>query len=313
MQPSGYDSMELVSYAPADFEDSEATRPPESYLDSGSQSPATIYSSVVGNVLQRQVRDIRERIVSPVQYGNNWKKKVRDIYVRGNETVLKFLTKPIASNAQYSQIENLIRKYSRSDNPNMPNTQQLLQDYVSDLSGVDCEFVNRRLAARIKPNVSESHTLAEQVKELYEMYRELMEQIAQKDNLLKTKLFLLDKIQPRLTMLLDLGVSEETKELQKQIELYLETVYKENNPEPEYRELLVLYKKFIYVRDLVHLLRLSASADREPICGICLNDTVGFALVPCGHTYCETCCRRLSVHCFMCRQPASNKVKIFFT
>jgi hypothetical protein len=305
--------MELVSYAPADFEDSEATRPPESYLDSGSQSPATIYSSVVGNVLQRQVRDIRERIVSPVQYGNNWKKKVRDIYVRGNETVLKFLTKPIASNAQYSQIENLIRKYSRSDNPNMPNTQQLLQDYVSDLSGVDCEFVNRRLAARIKPNVSESHTLAEQVKELYEMYRELMEQIAQKDNLLKTKLFLLDKIQPRLTMLLDLGVSEETKELQKQIELYLETVYKENNPEPEYRELLVLYKKFIYVRDLVHLLRLSASADREPICGICLNDTVGFALVPCGHTYCETCCRRLSVHCFMCRQPASNKVKIFFT
>ncbi len=114
-------------------------------------------------------------------------------------------------------------------------------------------------------------------------------------------------------MLLDLGVSEETKELQRQIEMYLETVYKENNPEAEYRELLALYKKFIYVRDLVNLLRLSASADREPICGICLNDTVGFALVPCGHTYCETCCRRLSVHCFMCRQTATNKVKIFFT
>jgi hypothetical protein len=169
------------------------------------------------------------------------------------------------------------------------------------------------LAAKVKPDLTTSQVLAEQVKELYEMYRELLEQIAQKDNTLKTKLYVLDKIQPRLTMLLDLGVSEETHELQQHIEAYLENVYKENNPEGEYRELLVLYKKFIYVRDLVHLLRLSASADREPICGICLNDTVGFALVPCGHTYCETCCRRLSIHCFMCRQPTTNKVKIFFT
>jgi hypothetical protein len=313
MQSSVYDSMELASYAPADFEDSEATRPPESYLDSGSQSPATIYSSTVSNILQKQARDIRDRAIPPAQYGSNWRKRIRDIFMRGNETTLKFLTKPIASNAQYSQIENLIRKYSRPDVQNITNTQQLLQDYVSDLSGIDAEFVNVRLAAKVKPDLSAGQNLAEQVKELYEMYRELMEQIGEKDTRLKGKLALLDKIQPRLTMLLDLGVSEETKELQRQIEVYLETVYRENNPEPEYRELLVLYKKFIYVRDLVTLLRLSASPDKEPICGICLNDTVGFVLVPCGHTYCEMCVRRQSASCFMCRQPTSNKVKIFFT
>lgn len=305
--------MDLASYAPADFEDSEATRPPESYLDSGSQSPATIYSSTVSNILQKQTRDIRDRAIPPAQYGSNWKKRIRDIFMRGNETTLKFLIKPIAANVQYSQIENLIRKYSRADVQNITNTQQLLQDYVSDLSGVDAEFVNVRLAAKVKPDYSAGQNLAEQVKELYEMYRELMDQIGEKDNRLKTKLALLDKIQPRLTMLLDLGVSEETKELQKQIETYLETIYRENNPEPEYRELLVLYKKFIYVRDLVTLLRLSASPDKEPICGICLNDTVGYVLVPCGHTYCEMCVRRQSAACFMCRQPTSNKVKIFFT
>lgn len=313
MQPAGYDSMELVSYAPADFEDSEATRPPETYLDSGSQSPATIYSSTLSNTLQRQTRDLRDRMVSPAQYSNNWKKRIRDIFMRGNETVLKFLTKPVSSNAQYSQIENLIRKYSRSEVQNQSNTSQLLQDFVADLSGVDVEFVNTRLAAKVKSELSAGQVLAEQVKELYEMYRELMEQICEKDNRLKAKLTVLDKIQPRLTMLLDLGVSEETKELQKNIEVYLETVYKENNPEPEYRELLALYKKFIYVRDLVNLLRLSASPDKEPICGICLNDTVGFVLIPCGHTYCEMCIRRQSNSCFMCRQPSTNKVKIFFT
>jgi len=314
MQAAEYNSMDLVSsYAPADFEDSEATRPPESYLDSGSQSPATIYTSILSNTLQKNTREIRERLVSPAQYGNTWRKRIRDIFMRGNETTLKFLTKPIASNAQYSQIENLIRKYSRPDVQNITNTQQLLQDYVSDLSGVDAEFVNTRLAAKVNPELNAAQNVAEQVKEIYEMYRELMEQIGEKDNRLKGKLSVLDKVQPRLTMLLDLGVSEETKELQAQIETYLETVYRENNPETEYRELLTLYKKFVYVRDLVTLLRLSASPDKEPICGICLNDTVGFVLVPCGHTYCEMCVRRQSAACFMCRQPTTNKVKIFFT
>ena len=307
-----YENLEIMPYAPADFQDSEATRPPESYLDSGSQSPATIYSSVVGNVLQRQTREIRDRAVTPAQLSHNWKKKIRDIFIRGNETVLKFLVKPVQTNSSYSQIETLIRKYSRAD-VNHNSVSQLLQDYVADLSGVSVDFLNSRLESKIKADASASINLAEQVKELYEVYRELMDQISQKDDILKSKLYTLDKIQPRLVMLMDLGVSEETQVLQKEIETYLENVYRQNNPEAEYRDLLVLYKKFIYVRDLVNLLRLSASPDKEPICGICLNETVMFVLVPCGHTYCESCVRRQSMQCFMCRQPTTQRIKIFFT
>lgn len=307
-----YENMELMAYAPADFQDSETTRPPESYLDSGSQSPATIYSSTISNTLQRQVRELRDRVATPAQLSNSWKKKVRDMFLRGNETVLKFLTKPVASNPLYNQIEQLIRRYSRADAPN-GSTNQLLVDYVSDLSGVDLEFLNARLGAKVKPTASITSNFAEQVRELYEVYRELMDQIAEKDTILKTKVYALDKIQPRLVMLLDLGVSEETAELQRQIELYLESVYKENNPEQEYRELLALYKKFLLVRDLVNLLRLSASPDKEPICGICLSETVQYVLVPCGHTYCESCSRRQSMQCFMCRQGTHSKIKIFFT
>ena len=68
-------SLEITAYAPADFPDAEVTRPAESYLDSGSQSPATIYSSTIHNTLQRHTREIRERTLFPSNYQNSWKKK----------------------------------------------------------------------------------------------------------------------------------------------------------------------------------------------------------------------------------------------
>jgi hypothetical protein len=305
-----FQNMAIMEYAPADFPDSEDTRPPESYLDSGSQSPATIYSSVINNALQRQVRDIRDRHTPFINYGNNWKKKVRDIFLQGNETVLSFLTKTTGSHPTIGQIETLIRRFSRNEVAGQPN--QILRDLVADLSGVDTHsFLAERLTNKVKE--SSQQTLAEQVREVYELYRELMEQIAQVDGRIRQKLTVLDKVQPRLIMLLELDVNQTTTDLQANIEAYLTSVYEKNNPEADYKELLVLYKKLVAVRDLVNLLRVSAGPEKEPICGICLNDAVTHVLVPCGHTYCDSCVRRQARQCFVCRQGASQAIRVFFT
>lgn len=305
-----FQNMAMMEYAPADFPDSEDTRPAESYLDSGSQSPATIYSSVINNALQRQVRETRDRHLSPISYANNWKKKIRDVFLNGNETTLGFLTKTTSVHPTIGQVENLIRRFSRNEVLGQPN--QLLKDLVNDLSGVDAtSFLAERLRGKIQENPIQS--LAEQVREVYEVYRELMEQIGQVEGHLRLKLNILDKVQPRLVMLLELGVNETTSDLQANIENYLTSIYDQNCPEPEYRELLVLYKKLMTVRDLVNLLRISAGPEKEPICGICLNDPVTHVLVPCGHTYCDSCVRRQSRQCFVCRQAASQAIRVFFT
>ena len=156
-----FQNMAIMEYAPADFPDSEDTRPPESYLESGSSSPATIYSSVVTNALQRHMKEIKERHTGPVNYANNWKKKVRDIFLRGNETVLAFLAKSTGSHPTIGQVENLIRRFSRNEVLGQPN--QILRDLVADLSGVDAVgFLNERLARKIQEN--HITTLADQVK-----------------------------------------------------------------------------------------------------------------------------------------------------
>lgn len=304
--------MAIMEYAPADFPDSEDTRPPESYLDSGSQTPAAIYTTTVGNTFQRHFRDIRDRHTPLINYTNQWKKRVRDVFVRGNESILGFLTKPISSHPTLSQVEQLIRRYSRTDIQHQQNA--ILRDVCADVSGIDANaFLVERLVAKADVSGNPITNLGEQIKEIYEVYRELLDAIAEKDMILKAKMTTLDKVQPRLVMLLDLGVDSSTDELQKHIENYLDRVYQENNPENEYKDLLVLYKKLFVVKDILQILRVSAYPDREPICGICLNDTIMFALVPCGHTYCESCSRRQSMHCFLCRQTATQRIKIFFT
>jgi hypothetical protein len=305
-----FQNMAIMEYAPADFPDSEDTRPPESYLDSGSQSPATLYSSVINNALHRHVRDIKDRHQSPVNYVNSWKKKIRDVFLNGNETTMGFLVRTSASHPTIGQVETLIRRFSRNEIVGPPN--QILKDLVADLSGVDAtSFLVDRL--REKQTDSPIPTLVDQVREIYEIYREIMDQINDLEVSLRKKLTTLDKIQPRLVMLLELGVNESTTDLQANIETYLKNIYTENNPEPEYKELLFLYKKFITVRDIVTLLRISAGPEKEPICGICLNDSVTHVLVPCGHTYCDGCVRRQQRQCFVCRQGASQAIRIFFT
>jgi len=300
----------LQAYAPANFPDSEETRPPETWLDSGSQAPATLYSSAITNTSHIHSKAVRDRHTMPVVYATAWKRKVRDLFVKGNEAVLGFLVKPLASHPTLGQTEQLIRRYSRQEHVRDNNSNMLLKDIVTDLSGENrFDFIESKFAKHVGGTTSD---FVKQVDELYATYRELLDEIMVNDNKLKDKLNVLDKIQPRLKMLLDLDSSADTQELEEKMEAYLKNVYEQNNPEVEYTKSLSLYKKFLVLKDLVGMVRLSSSADREPICGICLNETVMFALVPCGHTFCEACSRR-QVICYMCRTQCREKVKIFFT
>lgn len=301
--------MILDNYAPADFPDSEDTRPVETYLETGSQTPATVYSTAFFNAVQVQVRDQREKTPNLLQMSNNWKRKLRDIFQRGNESIFNFLHKPISSHPTVGQADTFIRRFSRTENQ-VKNASTFLRDVLADISG---EY-QTEIDVRLKEKVVESptQTLIQQMKEVYELYRETTEHIGFVESALRNKVYTLDKIQPRLVMLMDLKVNEDTVELQKHIEDYLLKVYDANCPEAEYRELLGLYKKLLIIRDLINLMKIHETTDKEPLCSICLNEQVQFVLSPCGHTFCEGCVRKQTMQCFMCRTNISGRVKMFF-
>ena len=47
-------------------------------------------------------------------------------------------------------------------------------------------------------------------------------------------------------------------------------------------------------------------------CSICMENTREYACIPCGHTYCEECCRKMTNgQCYICRKQVNFFQKLF--
>lgn len=63
-----------------------------------------------------------------------------------------------------------------------------------------------------------------------------------------------------------------------------------------------LYKSYQSIKEvsLVH------------ICPICLNNSVSSFLIPCGHTFCDNCIKKIRTSCFICRQDIQRFSQLYF-
>jgi hypothetical protein len=48
-------------------------------------------------------------------------------------------------------------------------------------------------------------------------------------------------------------------------------------------------------------------------CPICYEKNITYVMIPCGHTLCEDCKKKIISNCFVCRTPVSKINKIFIT
>jgi len=154
-----------------------------------------------------------------------------------------------------------------------------------------------------------AHAIATQY--IYEQYRQAGEEILLQQGLLKAKLDKLDRLQGRLSGLFEIDVNEAHTQLLESVEAYLKKVFEENQVSVEYGALIAAYKRFITLRDTVQMMR-SSAVESEPLCSICLSDTVSYTMTPCGHTFCQTCVRRQGNSCPMCRTAIKERVRIYF-
>jgi C-terminal peptidase prc len=83
--------------------------------------------------------------------------------------------------------------------------------------------------------------------------------------------------------------------------------------ETTYKELAEAYKKWNILRELITFQNITSPDTKEPLCAICLADPITHTVVPCGHTFCTSCVRRINVSCYLCRGPVRERIKLFFT
>lgn len=297
----------LSGYAPADFQDAGETMPPELQLDPTSTGTFVPYSQLVANVSNRQLQEVKEKTTSPATNGNAWRKRIKDFLHTKNEDLLGFLRKPLSGHPTLSQADAFLRKFG---SPTFTPTHHSLREIFLDASGVSLVPTIEEELQQIGP--SSSVKLTEQVRWLYDRYREAGDQVLKHESLLRVKLELLDKLYQKAFGLLELPANEQTGPFQEAALQYIGFVFKEQEIEPTYNAYIESYRRFVALKEMITTFRFTDHIDKEPLCCICLNEPVSHCVTPCGHTFCSSCVKRQLTTCYMCRSGIKERVRIFF-
>lgn len=298
---------DIAGFSPADFVDAEETRPLEIQMDVTGTGSLVPYSTLVSNALQRTTLEIRDKSQSQAPLTANWKRRFRDFMNTKNEDLVAFLKKPLGSSSPLSRAETFVAKFGRSD---FQASHPSLTSVLLDASGVSHAAILEREMQTLGPSTPKQ--IVEQVRWLYDIYRESGEECLKQENELKLRLDIMDKTYQKIIGFSELPVNEDSERIAASIEVYVGRLMEDNRIEEQYKKTIEAYRRFAAAREMVQFFRFTDLQDKEPLCSICLTESVGFALVPCGHTLCATCLRRQVSTCYMCRTSVRDKVKLYF-
>lgn len=266
------------------------------------------YNQIITNVVSRHTYEIKDKVKTSTNHIiKAWRRKIINFMGEKNEELLSFLQNPLKSHPTLSNIDKFLNRFgSTSFSP----THDTMRHVVFDISGqqyIEDEFKNL--------NIQSFQELNEKIQNAYEMYQQLGESLIKKEHLLRNEIETFDKIYKSLIGFLNISDddnNESTGILAEQIEKYLTELFKQNKLEDKYIEFIKAYRKFIIYRKNFEILRSTELINKEPICAICVCDTVSRVLTSCGHTFCEQCSNRQMIDCCICRTRIKERIKIYF-
>ena len=306
------------SYAPANFQDADESRPSGAYMEAFGGNQDAI-QGIIQQTLGRHITESAPPHTSPQLTSfshntNNWRKRLREMMIRQNETVLSFLFKPVTEHPTFGPVEQALRRYALRqdvDTNAVKNFKALLDDATEgdQMTQIQAEIEE----AVLKKGPSNLAQIRPQVNALIELYKETGEKLLDCENQLKLRLEKMDKIQRRVSIVIEMQTNDGTPELVGALENYLKISFRDMGVETLYKSLITLYQKHIALREAMQVFKTGSQLASEPLCPICISDSVGMAINPCGHTFCQSCAKRMINECGVCRGRIKDRLKLFFS
>jgi len=241
------------------------------------------------------------------------KKKLKDLISKHNNELFTFMMHPEKLPSILHVAESIFRKYGQ-DAPTIKGhtTQQLLKDLNLNMS---FEPIVEHFDEGLKALKGEGslQDFMKQFRWIMHQYRNIGEEVLRLETILFQKIETLDKLQHRVPLINGLAENDALPELISAFSNYATHVYTSCHFEETYKQLVEEYKKWNICRQLVTLPTMMTQVKSEPHCSICLLESISYAMVPCGHTYCGNCSKKQNTTCFMCRTQIRERVKLFLT
>jgi hypothetical protein len=260
------------------------------------------------NSLSKHLQEVKETQQNPAVLQNSWKRKLREFLLTKHEDLFSFLTKNVPETSPLSRVDAFMKRFGRPDFQSSATREKII-----DMSQEGQSYM-KSLDDDLKAHGSSSYLeIIHQTKYIMDKYKQTGEDIIRVEATLRTKLDILDKAQQKLLGIMELKQNTEFFPLLESIKVYLNSIYEDNKVEQSYNELVQLYKKLFFLRESMQFFWMFESAQREPLCAICFQDPVQYALSPCGHTFCNNCCKKQMMQCYICRNSVRERIKLYFS
>ena len=239
-----------------------------------------------------------------------WRRRLRDVLAHKNEATLAFLEAPAEEWGSVKQHDVFLRTLvSPTFNPGSSWMSTHVAPLV-DLSGIRVEL-DAAIGASLE-SVSSS------LFRIMDVYQASVGRLFTLNESIAHKIAKLEELQMRLKGIAEVGAdtSAESAALQTSILAYIGRCYESYGIQADYTAFCAEYARFRALRSVLHPRQVAGdlrSAAGGSTCSICTTDRVTAVLIPCGHTFCNSCAQKQRSVCYLCRCTVRDRQRLYFS
>ena len=264
-------------------------------------------TGAIHTITTRNLHDIGAAIPDDRKFLRSWRGQLQECINQQNARMIRFLLADASGGADvthsdvYRRCTEVLTKYSK---PTW-NFASSVRDL--GLIGLDASGATA-LDAELGVSVE---TLREAQRRAVRLSVAAAQKVCAAEARLEEKLRRLETVASRVNDLMFLEPTAELEAMAAPTRAYLDSVLAKIALEDDYRTLMEAYRRFATLRSIVSLSDFQRPA--APTCTICMTKEVTQAVTPCGHTFCEDCCRGQMTSCYICRVQIRDKIRLFFS
>jgi hypothetical protein len=263
-------------------------------------------TGAIHNITARHLHDISTSIPDDRQFLRSWRRQLQDCMNQQNARAIRFLiaegaTADLSGTELVRRCSEVLSKYSRPTWNFASSTRDLSLPTTSDTAVSD-------LTAEL--GISPT-ALREAQRQAIRLYVSAATGVTAAEGRLEDKLRRLETVMGRINDLMFLEPTADMESLAAPTRAYLDSILDRISLEEDYTALAEQYNRFAILKGLVSLNGFQQTA--APTCTICMTKEITQAVTPCGHTFCDDCCRTQMTACYICRAQIRDRQRLFFS